>query len=346
MMDQTHISYTTWQQPDKDVMPPTITIPLKSAGEMGVAIEGSEKWWPHEASEAVLPEFDPYTGQRHYFDIFNRGTGALRYSINLDKKFVKVEGTSGQADFEERLWVNVDWLKAPSGKSKVPITIVGSDSSRVTLYAVVSNPAKPKREDVIGFVESGGYVSLEAEHYTAVVNSAKVSWQRIPDLGRTLSGMTVVPVTAPSAKPGGNAPHLEYKIHFFTPGKVTVHAFLSPTLNFRTEAGRKQKGLCYAISFDGQDPRIVNMHARDTIPDWKYPQEWNQAVSNNIKIVSTQLNLRKPGEHVLKFWMVDPGVVLQKLVIDTGGLKPSYLGPPESYYGKGSMRNGERRTEN
>ncbi|HEY0724041.1 MAG TPA: hypothetical protein VGD41_08685, partial [Pyrinomonadaceae bacterium] len=36
------------------------------------------------------------------------------------------------------------------------------------------------------------------------------------------------------------------------------------------------------------------------------------------------------GAHTLKIYMVDAGVVLDKIVIDTGGLKPSYLGPPET----------------
>jgi hypothetical protein len=36
------------------------------------------------------------------------------------------------------------------------------------------------------------------------------------------------------------------------------------------------------------------------------------------------------GLHTLKIYMVDAGVVLDKIVIDAGGLKPSYLGPPET----------------
>ena len=58
---------------------------------------------------------------------------------------------------------------------------------------------------------------------------------------------------------------------------------------------------------------------------------WEQSVADNITIGSTRHQLATAGEHVLKFWLVDPGVVLQKIVVDAGGVRPSYLGPPESW---------------
>jgi len=49
-------------------------------------------------------------------------------------------------------------------------------------------------------------------------------------------------------------------------------------------------------------------------------------------ILKTKLFTEKEGQHKFKIWMVDPGLVIDKIIIDTGGLKDSYLGPPESIY--------------
>jgi hypothetical protein len=55
-------------------------------------------------------------------------------------------------------------------------------------------------------------------------------------------------------------------------------------------------------------------------------------VKDSVRHVVSSLTVAAPGYHTLKFWMVDPGVVLQKLVVNLGGVKPSYLGPPESFH--------------
>jgi hypothetical protein len=60
-------------------------------------------------------------------------------------------------------------------------------------------------------------------------------------------------------------------------------------------------------------------------------REWEQSVKDASRTIRSSHKLAKAGHHTLKIWMVDPGVVLQKIVVDLGGLRPSYLGPPESY---------------
>ncbi len=53
-------------------------------------------------------------------------------------------------------------------------------------------------------------------------------------------------------------------------------------------------------------------------------------VGDNIRIATSAHTIRSTGGHMLKFWFVDPAVVLQKIVVDAGGALPAYLGPPES----------------
>ena len=124
----------------------------------------------------------------------------------------------------------------------------------MVVRAIVRNPTSPRREAVQGFLGSNGYVSMEAEHYSRAVAPAPIRWTRIPDLGRTLSGMTAEPVTLASQSPGGASARLEYRMWLLDSGVVTVRAYLSPTLNFSGAA----HGLRYAMSVD-DDPEVVTL---------------------------------------------------------------------------------------
>jgi hypothetical protein len=166
------------------------------------------------------------------------------------------------------------------------------------------------------FRENDGYVSIEAEHFSRANHSDKIRWEIIPDLGKTKSAVTTFPQNAyPSEQ---DLIYLEYDIRFETSGEFDVHIYVAPTLNFNAN-----KGLRYAVSFDGGKEEIVNFngHYRGELGQWQ--------AESIIKTVTKHAVLRS-GEHTLRFRALEPGIVLQKIVIDTGGLKPSNLGPPES----------------
>jgi len=137
----------------------------------------------------------------------------------------------------------------------------------------------------------------------------------------------VEPANADRQDPGRQAPRLEYEFTLFGEAELRIETYLSPTLNYQ-----KNEGLLYAIAVDDETPQIVNLHGEDKGNDWEYPAWWNNAVIDHIRVKRTRHGLAKPGTHTLKIWMMDPGVVFQKFVIDAGGLRPSYLGPPESLF--------------
>jgi hypothetical protein len=322
---------SSWQQPETDnvadpdyIWPYLQRITVPAGADMGVAIDGSDKYWPLEQTAAVLPTFSPFQTQpSQYIEVFNRGTDAFNYKIEPAASWISVQPNQGVVGKEVRAIVRVDWLRAPKGTARVPITVTGPNGSSVVVQAIVQNPGFQNLWQMNGFIESNGYVSMEADHYTRMVNTSSIQWKRIPDIGRTGSGMTPFPVTAPRQVPGGNCPRLEYKVNFVTSGPVVIWSYLSPRNNCLYTDGLK-----YAVSIDDGEPQIVNITT--TLNGIPMNKSWERNTSDNVNLTSTQFNVTA-GEHVIKFWMVDPTVIVQKIVVDTGGLKPSYLGPPESF---------------
>jgi hypothetical protein len=314
MMDQTHIGYTYWQQPRVDAMPAVKEITILEAAQMGVYVEGADQALADGSDTSKLPGFYPWEKNGQYIEIFNKGKAAFNYSVQSPVPYVIIKPASGKVNEQERIWISIDWAKAPHKTVRVPVTISGP-GHKVTVELTINNKTNVKDG---AFHETNGYIAMEAQHYYKVINSAQVSWKVIPGYGRTLSGVTPWPVTANKLQPKGNSPHLEYRINLSDTGSVSLETYVSPTLDFKN-----QQGLFYAISIDNEEPQQVNI---STAADSK---AWGEAVSDNIRKLITRHHITKSGIHTVKYWMVDPGVVLQKIVVNTGGLKPSYLGPPE-----------------
>lgn len=164
------------------------------------------------------------------------------------------------------------------------------------------------------FIEKDGYVSIEAPNYSRAVQNGNATWIVIPDLGKTLGAVTTTPVTV---QPQGET-YLEYDVELTSEGEAKIEIYFSPTLNFNGN-----RGLRYAVSLDGEAEQVVNINGH-------YRGELGQWQAEAIIRTQTRHTIPKPGRYTLRFRALDPGIVVQKIVVDLGGVRPSYLGPPQS----------------
>ncbi|MGC1301884.1 MAG: glycosyl hydrolase 115 family protein, partial [Caulobacteraceae bacterium] len=313
MMDQTHIGYTSWRDPPVNIMPKVQTLDLPAAGALGVAVEGDARAWP-AAPGALRLAFDRYGAGRRYVELFNRGTGPVRYTVSASAPWLAVSSPTGEVGEQTRLELSVDWSRVPAGRNPASVTVSGSDGTVVKIAVEANSVALSGG----GFAEADGYVAMEAAHYQRAVGVDGVGWGEVPDLGRTLSGVTSFPVTAPSQAPGAGA-YLDYAVNLTEPGPLAVLTTVAPSLDFRGKGG-----LRYAVSIDGGAAQVVNLEG-DPSKD-----AWDRSVADDARVLVTRFPSVSAGPHVVKLWRVDPGVVFERVVLDLGGVKPSYLGPPES----------------
>src|SRR5262249_23537313 len=154
---------------------------------------------------------------------------AFDFTATASAPWIVLSASKGSVAKDIRLWVSVDWTKAPKGSAGATIDITGA-AAVVTVRVSALNPAEGTRASVQGFAEGAGFVSIEPEHFTKKTDVGTNRWVRVEDYGRTLSGMRAnAVVDAPAATPGKDSPSLEYRMYMLDPGAVTANLILSPT---------------------------------------------------------------------------------------------------------------------
>jgi hypothetical protein len=125
---------------------------------------------------------------------------------------------------------------------------------------------------------------------------------------------------------------LVYPFYIFTPTRQAV-VKLYFTLTLDTHPTSRAT---YSIALDDQD---LGMHELVQSPGRKgeLPPGWLECVMNCVWIKTHEVDLSDAGKHVLKVSLYDENMALEKVVIDLGGVRESYLGPPESVYAVGSQ---------
>ena len=170
------------------------------------------------------------------------------------------------------------------------------------------------------FTASNGYVSIEAEHSYSRTDAQNAKWTVIPYMGRTLSGIALMPYTT-----GTDNATLEYRWKGKA-DKVKVHVVTKSTLDFLDKGG-----LVYEVAIDGGQPVNVNFNSRlnekpENIYTIYYPTVARRVVE---QIVELPVDASKET-HTLTLHPQDPGIVFEKIVIDLGGYQRQYLFGKES----------------
>ena len=277
----------------------------------------------------ALPDFDDVHRQQYFIDVFLTDRRPVSWTttpapwIRLSKYKGVLRPEAGKN--QDRIRVGIDWEKVPK-KDQFPGRIefkAGEKRMVVTVHARKLNA--PGLSGYKGLTENNGFVSIHAAHFSRQSNTKTSQWQVLEGLGYSGKALQVLPSketlenisTDTNAISNKNA-FVEYAFYTFTAAPAVVSIFNQPTQNHN-----KNYSMRYAVSVDNGPVKLVDFRT------FGRTEEWKQNVLGNRAERKLQLPFLGKGAHTLKIFAVDPGVILDEIRIDLGGLKKAYGLIPE-----------------
>ncbi len=241
------------------------------------------------------------------------------------KHFRTLNGTDRT---KETITIKLDRSKLPKTiQDEITTGIIKINLPAGTITLSIPVPVKTIKEfPEKTFIDTKGYISMEAEHYFRKQDTDCACFEVIKDYGKTVSGLKAFPVTEYFTA-GKDAPYLEYHFYLEQDGVYEAELYMQPS-----NAATVENKLIYGISVnDNKIEEINTIPQGEKVGDHNYV--WGAGVLNNIRRQSSDIACKK-GENILHIYAITPGFVLEKVVIYPKGQKPAeaFLGPAETYF--------------
>ncbi|PIG86978.1 hypothetical protein AARAC_004718 [Aspergillus arachidicola] len=328
IMRQPHYGYTqTWHAPSRDMISGLSFVQNRQDSN---PVE-SDRTHPSRrdlVAGVTLPPMEPYGPKSRYFEIYCRGTKSVSWTLTSPHRWLSLSpssGTSQPKGGDERVKITVDWEKVPSQFDDVLLVDLRSSLGDYKhIHVPVSN--RTVAADTTGFVEADGHVSIYA---TSLINSPLSAYRILPFIGRTPTGGVALTASTPVS----HSEYLQYPFITFT-STATATLILDFTLTLDTDTNSP---ITYNIQLDDGALASHRLVPQVEKPG-KLPDGWHDSVMDNIWTRRHSVDLSFPGLRTLRVRLANENCVLEKIVVDLGGVRASYLGPPESFFHQGKHR--------
>ncbi|OQP52683.1 glycosyl hydrolase 115 family protein [Niastella populi] len=308
-------------------------ISIDAADGWGIAPEGfvtKDSSLLGDAVKLQLPLFDNIYRQQYFVDIFLCDKKTVSWTAAAPD-WIRLSHSSGSLLAEpgknqQRIKVYIDWNKAPDDKQLSGKIIFKGNGKQAELMVQACRLNKPPMPAGTA-IENNGYICIKAAAYNAISSRpGPFKWSRYDDLGYTGS---VLRASLPlgGEKPMGTdlerikkaAHYVDYDFYTFTPATPRMTVFAVPAHPVNNKYRNR-----YAVSADDGALTLVDLKTEGRSEEWKRNVLSNRAAKN------VQLPYLDKGFHKLRIYCVDPGVMLDEIRIDLGGLKQAYSTLPET----------------
>ena len=328
---------------------PQVTyLPLDVATDgVGAAAEGQSGTAP------ITLYFDSLTDDARFLDIFTLGTKGYGYTVTADS-MVKLSDAAGKAyslksadgkvtyageiAVEDRLYITIDWSEVTAEDTEASLTVSDeyghSYTYTLALHKSAVDPEAHKAAGEIGYYETNGIISMEAEHYSDSVAVNGMEWKLMEGWGYTGSAMKNFPdLSSESVRIDYDheteSPYLEYRFYVTHTGTYQGIFFRIPTLNEGNDAGVGRSNRT-GWSFDNGE---VQLFRGNSYVDTSGGSTWSNSVRINMEKMSFSVNITTAGWHSLRIYRVDAGTAFDKILLyNEAFIKPvTRTGLPESF---------------